>query len=148
MNWDLAFSTIHVTALGGWLALAALPRREGVLKGVLLVAIGLLCAIYTVLFVALFGNLVDPVRDSGASMASFEYTVDGLKTMFASKGAIVIGWTHYLAFDLFVGLWIARDADGRRVGRPAQLPFLFATFVAGPIGLLAWLLLRKRLTRR
>ena len=56
-----------------------------------------------------------------------------------SDGGIVIGWTHYLAFDLFVGLWIARDADDKGVGRLVQLPFLFLTLMAGPIGLLSWL---------
>ena len=62
--------------------------------------------------------------------------------MFMSDGGIVIGWAHYLAFDLFVGLWIARDADAKGVGRLVQLPFLFITLMAGPIGLLFWLMFR------
>lgn len=148
MNWDQVFAVTNVIALGGWLALAALPRREVVMNAVLFAAIALLCLVYLVLFVALIGNLADPVRDTTAPLRPFEYTVDGLKTMFASQGAIVIGWTHYLAFDLFVGLWIAREADRRKVGRIVQIPFLFATFMAGPIGLLAWLILRKPLTHR
>ena len=62
--------------------------------------------------------------------------------MFRSEAAIVVGWTHYLALDLFAGLWIARDADGRAVGRLVQVPFLLATFMAGPAGLFAWLIAR------
>lgn len=57
--------------------------------------------------------------------------------MFAARGPIVVGWTHYWAFDLFVGLWIARDADHRGIGRLMQLPFVLITFLAGPIG--CWL---------
>lgn len=148
MDWDLMFRVTNAVALAGWLALALLPRREGVLAGVLLAGVALLCAAYAAMFVALFAGLADPVRNAAGPPPAFEYTVDGLKAMFASKGAIVLGWTHYLAFDLFVGQWIARDADARRVGRLVQVPFLFATFMAGPIGLLAWLLLRRPLARR
>lgn len=148
MDWDLLFALTNVIAVAGWLALAALPRTEQVLGGVLWIAVGLLCAIYLVMFVGLMGGMVDPVRDVAGPVPPFEYSVDGLKTAFAARGAIVLGWTHYLTFDLFVGLWIARDADTRRIGRLVQLPFFFATFMAGPIGLLLWLILRRPLTRR
>lgn len=148
MDWDLLFALTNGIAVIGWLALAALPRNEQVLSGVLWTAVGLLCAIYLVMFIGLMGGMVDPVRDSAGPMPPFEYSVDGLKTAFAARGVIVLGWTHYLAFDLFVGVWIARDADTRRIGRLTQLPVFFATFMAGPIGLLLWLLLRRPLTRR
>lgn len=148
MDWDLLFVMTNGIAGAGWVALAILPRSERVLGAVLIAGVGLLCAFYLVMFAGLVAGLVDPVRDSGRAAPTFEYTVGGLKAMFAARGAIVIGWTHYLAFDLFVGLWIARDADQCRVGRPMQIPFFLATFLAGPIGLLAWLLARGRLVRR
>lgn len=148
MDWDVLFGLTNVVAVLGWLALAALPRREIVTGSVLIGAIGLLCALYAGMYVALFGGLVDPARADGGIAPPFEYTVDGIMTAFGARGAIVLGWTHYLAFDLFVGLWIARDADKRGARRLAQLPFLFGTFMAGPLGLLAWLVLRKPLGRR
>lgn len=148
MDWDWLFALTNIVALAGWLALALLPRTERVLGAVLYVCVGLLCAVYLAIFVGLTGGLVDPARDGGAAPPAFEYSVDGLKAMFAARGAIVVGWTHYLAFDLFVGLWIARGADKHGVDRLLQLPFFLATFLAGPIGLLAWLLARKLLARR
>ena len=148
MDWNLLFGLTNAIALAGWLALAALPRRESVLNAVLWLGVGLLCAIYAAMFVALMGGLVDPGRAGGGASPPFVYTVEGLMTAFAARGTIVLGWTHYLAFDLFAGFWIARDADGRKVGRLVQLPFLFATFMAGPIGLLAWLVLRRPLAPR
>ena len=147
MDWDLVFAATNAVALAGWLALALLPRREPVLAGVLWAGVALLCAIYAGVFAGLFTGSLDPVRDSAGRPPPFEYSVEGLKTVFASRGAIVLGWTHYLAFDLFVGLWIARDAADREVGRVAQLPFLLATYLAGPIGLLGWLVFRKPLAR-
>lgn len=147
VNWDFLFGVVNAVAVAAWLALAALPRRQHVLATVMFGGVATLCAAYAMIFAALFSGLADPVRDAAGAAPAFQYSVDGLRAMFAARGAIVVGWTHYLAFDLFVGVWIARDADDRGVGRGVQLPFLLATYMAGPIGLLAWLGLRKRLTR-
>ena len=70
-----------------------------------------------------------------------------MRAIFASDGGVTVGWTHYLAFDLFVGLWIARDADAKHFSRLVQAPFLFATLMAGPLGLLLWLAIRERRAR-
>ncbi len=53
------------------------------------------------------------------------------------------GWTHYLALDLFAGLWIAEDSDARRINRFVQAPVLLLTFLAGPAGLFVHLLLTR-----
>jgi len=53
-----------------------------------------------------------------------------------ADGGLVAGWIHYLAFDLFVGLWIATEADKAGISRWLQAPILVATFMFGPIGLL------------
>lgn len=146
IDWDMMFGLTNAIALAGWLALALLPRREGVLRAVLWGGVAILCLLYAVMFTGLTGGLLDPGRSGAAP--PFAYTVDGLVGAFGARGTIVVAWTHFLAFDLFVGLWIARDADTRGVNRLVQVPFLFATLMAGPIGLLAWLLLRRALTRR
>lgn len=147
MNWELIFVATNAVALLGWLALVLLPRRDAVLGAVLWMSVGLLCAAYLAMFAGLLGGLLDDGRIGGAAPA-FEYSVQGLMAAFASPGVLVLGWTHYLAFDLFVGLWIARDADQRGAGRLVQLPFFLMTFLAGPIGLFGWLVLRLPVTRR
>ena len=140
MNWDLIFSLTNAIAMLGWVMLAVLPRKPWVLSAVLYVGVGLLCLIYLLLFVASLGGMVDPGQLFGTPEPDLlDYSIAGLRPLFLSDGGIVVAWTHYLAFDLFVGLWIAREADARRVGRLVQLPFLFLTLMAGPIGLLAWL---------
>ena len=141
--WQALFDFTNAIALIGWAMLILLPRRDIVINAVLCGAVGLLCACYVVMLVALLGNLVDPVPAAGATpQPDFEYSVQGLMAMFRSEGGIVVGWTHYLAFDLFAGLWIARDADARGAGRLVQVPFLLATFMAGPLGLIGWLVVR------
>ena len=98
--------------------------------------------------VASGSGLADPVRVAGAPPPDImDYTLPGLRALFMSDGGIVLGWTHYLAFDLFIGQWIARDADNKGFHRLVQLPFLFLTLMAGPIGLLLWLIVRERRAR-
>ena len=148
MGWNALFSITNAVAIVAWIALAALPRRPAVLSLVMYAGVGLLCLAYAAMFVALFGGLVDPIRVAGAPPADpTDYSVPGLRALFMSDGGIVLGWTHYLAFDLFVGLWIAKDADHKGFSRWLQLPILFLTLMAGPFGLLTWLVIRERRAR-
>jgi hypothetical protein len=59
-----------------------------------------------------------------------------------SDPVLVAGWIHYLAFDLFVGTWIASEADRLGWNRVVQAPILIATFMFGPIGLLLFFIMR------
>ena len=144
--WPALFAFTNVLAVIGWLLLAFAPRKPLAHSAILYLGVALLCLIYFVVFALVLGGAVDPVRVAGAGQAGFG-SIAGVRAFFASDGGVVIGWTHYLAFDLFTGLWIARDADHKQFGRLIQLPFLFATFMAGPVGLLAWLIVRERRAR-
>ena len=55
---------------------------------------------------------------------------------------------HYLAFDLLVGSWEARDARSRGVPHWALLPCLALTFLFGPAGWLLYLGVRSAAGRR
>ena len=146
--WQSLFVLTNVVALASWAMLAFLPRRPIVMAAVLFFGVGMLCLVYAGMFVALFGGLADPVRVAGAPPPDIlNYSLPGLRALFMSDGGIVLGWTHYLAFDLFVGQWIARDADNKGVHHLVQLPILFITLMAGPIGLLLWLVVRERQAR-
>ncbi len=144
--WQTIFGAINLVALAAWAILLFLPRRPFAMASVLYLGIALLCLVYAVLLVLLVTGAVDPVRDAGAA-SSADFSLAGIKALFRSEGAVVLGWTHYLAFDLFVGLWIARDADAKGFSRIAQAPVLLTTFLAGPLGLLIWLAIRERRAR-
>jgi hypothetical protein len=146
--WQSLFVLTNAVAFACWAMLLFLPRRPIVMASVLFFGVGMLCLVYAGMFVALFGGLADPMRVAGAPLPDLtDYSVPGLRALFMSDGGIVLGWTHYLAFDLFVGQWIARDADNKGFHRLAQLPFLFLTLMVGPIGLLLWLVFRERRAR-
>jgi hypothetical protein len=55
---------------------------------------------------------------------------------------------HYLAFDMLVGLWIARTAAARGIPHVFALPCLALTFLFGPAGFLAFLILSLSLRQQ
>lgn len=145
--WTTLFSLTNAIALGGWVLLAFFPRKPLTMSAVLYLGVALLCVCYAAMVVVLVGGLADPGRVGGGAEPPFDYSIPGIRALFQSDGGVVLGWTHYLAFDLFTGLWIARDADAKVFARWVQLPFLFATFLAGPIGLVSWLVVRESRAR-
>ncbi len=146
--WAGLFSFVSIVAMIGWVLLAAFPRKPLTHSAILYLGVGLLCLCYAVFFAMVKGGLADPGLPAGAAAQSVDFTsIAGVRAIFQSDGGVLIGWTHYLAFDLFTGMWIARDADGKGFSRLVQLPFLFFTFMLGPIGLLGWLVMREKRAR-
>ncbi|MBI1403589.1 MAG: DUF4281 domain-containing protein [Porphyrobacter sp.] len=144
MDWDALFTMVNLLALIAWVVLILLPRWPALLSGVLYMGVGLLCLIYAVTMIGVLTGLLPNPGGGGADFTS----IAGVQAIFATKAGTTIGWTHYLAFDLFVGLWIARDGDAKNVSRLVQAPILLATFMAGPLGLGLWLLLREPAARK
>jgi hypothetical protein len=144
IDWNALFSMVNLLALIAWAGLIFLPRWPALLSGVMYLGVGLLCLIYAT---GLIGLLSGFITNLGGGVADFT-TIAGVRSIFASDAGVTIGWTHYLAFDLFVGLWIARDGDAKGISRFIQAPILFATFMAGPLGLLIWLGFREPAARK
>lgn len=144
IDWNAWFSMVNLLALIAWTALIVLPRWPALLSAVLYLGIGLLCLIYATGLIGVVSGLISNPDGGGADFT----TIEGVRAIFGSDAGVTIGWTHYLAFDLFVGLWIARDGDAKNISRLLQAPILLATFMAGPLGLLVWLILREPIARR
>ena len=144
--WSILFSLTNLLALLGWMLLVFAPRQPLVHSIILYLCVAALCLTYLVLFALVLSGGLDPHRMAGAGEISGS-SISGVRAFFASDGGVVIGWTHYLAFDLFTGLWIARDADNKGFSRVVQAPFLLVTLLVGPIGLFAWLMMRERRAR-
>lgn len=144
MDWALVFKAVNLLALVAWIALILLPRWPALLAAILYLGVGLLCLVYATSLVGVASGLIP---NPGGGNADFT-TIPGIRAIFATDGGVTIGWTHYLAFDLFVGLWIARDGDAKNIARWLQAPILLVTFLAGPLGLGIWLLAREPAARR
>lgn len=144
IDWNAWFSMVNLLALIAWVGLIFLPRWPALLSGVLYLGVGLLCLIYATGLIGLLSGLIPNPQGGGADFT----TIAGVRAIFGSDAGVMIGWTHYLAFDLFVGLWIARDGDAKSISRIIQAPVLLATFMAGPLGLGLWLLIREPAARK
>lgn len=143
--WEQIFGIANLVAMVGWAVLILGPRRNIVMRALFFGPVLLLALGYaTGLVLVLTGVLP---AGGGADFT----TIAGVRSIFASDAGVTIGWVHYLTFDLFVGLWIARNADehglGDLKGRIAQTPILIATFMAGPFGLALYILVRTILLR-
>jgi hypothetical protein len=144
VTWESTFTVVNFWPLAFWLLLAFGRRTELTAKIVLFGGTLPLALTYTVLMVMFLTGSIDPVRPLGAAAAPMDFTkLSGVMALLASKGGATIGWIHYLAFDLFVGLWVARNADRYAIARWVQVPLLFFVLMFGPIGLVLYLLLRQ-----
>jgi Domain of unknown function (DUF4281) len=144
MNWELIFITVNRFALLCWLVLAFAPWRERVTPWLLYLGTGGLALTYTALIIPMMAGWIDAGAPPGATGGTPDFTtLSGVMALFDSKGGTTIGWIHYLAFDLFVGIWVSRNADRRAIHRLVQIPLLFVVLMFGPIGLTLYLILRQ-----
>lgn len=119
-------------ALLGWVLLIFLPHWKGIAQAVAGILLpGLLSLAYAVLIAVWWS------RGAGGFNS-----IEEVRALFGSTPLLVAGWLHYLAFDLFVGAWISREARKEGIPHLVIVPLLPLTLMFGPIGLLAYLLLR------
>jgi hypothetical protein len=135
MTHDLIYTLINLSIVPFWLLLAFAPRWRFSQALVHTALVPLLMGGFYALYLSmgLFGG-----SPQGGGFDSLE----SLQRLFQYKPAMMAGWAHYLVFDLFIGAWIVRDAQRRRIGHGWIMPILFFSLMAGPIGLLLYMLLR------
>lgn len=138
MNADALFPLANMTALAGWAALLAspfIPRMADTIAGFV---IPLLLSVAYAGLVMAFWSGAQGGFDSLANVA----------LLFESREILLAGWLHYLAFDLFVGAWIARTARADAIPFIIVVPCLALTFLFGPVGFLLFSAIRTVRMRR
>lgn len=137
MSYDQLFTLANGIALASWMLLILFPFRpllHRVLPGV---SVMLFCVAYVFLLQKVLK--VDDFRQFA--------TLQGVQSLFANPGAVLVGWLHYLAFDLMAGLFIAQNAAKHGIKYYWLIPCLLLTFMMGPVGLFLYFLLRWHFTR-
>lgn len=76
------------------------------------------------------------VSNGLASAQGDFWSLPAVRQLFANDWALLAGWVHYLAFDLFVGAWIAGETERVKLSRLVLIPVLPFTFMFGPVGFL------------
>lgn len=132
MDAESVFSVCNLAVLPVWILLAVAPRwrvTEIVAgSGVVTLAIAIVYAV----------GMALAWPSAEGDMGSLA----GVLKLFSQPLVALVGWLHYLAFDLFIGSWEVRNA--RRLGIPHLLviPCLLFTLMLGPVGLLLYFILR------
>ena len=134
MTAETIFSVANMVALLCWILLAVLPSRRWVTHVATgTVAPALFASAYIAIVIAVFPR----------AEGSFS-TLAGVSALFANPWLLLAGWLHYLAFDLLIGTWEARDSVECGVPRWLLVPCLFLTFMFGPMGWIVYMGARTR----
>lgn len=134
---DKIFLLCNSIAMIGWIILIAFPIWHSSDKFLIGIIVTLFAVIYSY-FIA--------TNISEFDMESFS-SLSGVTALFTNPVAVLIGWVHYLAFDLMVGIWIKKNSDKYNISHWLVIPCLLLTFMFGPLGLLLYLLIRFIKTR-
>jgi hypothetical protein len=134
------FQVTNTVALVAWIALVVFPGRK-LVSGLLCAAVvpGLLAVAYACVIGWKLAANGPPDEDF--------MTLAGLREIFGDDWVFAAAWTHYLAFDMVVGAWIARDSVRLGIPWPLRTVALVLTFLAGPVGFLVHLVGRVLLRR-
>lgn len=130
MTADDAFNYVNYVALAGWIALVTgvvLKNRwlAGILAGRIF-PLGLAVA-YAGIAPSFFT----------ATEGGFD-TLANLQIMFADPWLVLGGWLHWLAADLFIASWVAKQVIEKGWSRWWLSGLLPLCFAVGPVGFLAY----------
>jgi len=124
---DFIFQLSGGAALIGWIGLIFVPRWRGLADVVTICIIALLAVAYA----SLIGVWWSQAHGGFNSL-------NDVAALFQTRGALLAGWLHYLAFDLFVGRYIVTQTHTAQMRHWSIVPALILTFLFGPIGLLTF----------
>ena len=132
MNASQIFQIVNPIATLGWILLVFFPNWKHTKNiTVVLLSSFLFAGLYIFSLSISFGK-------TGGNFSSLE----GVRLLFTNDFALLAGWIHYLAFDLFVGTWEVEDAKINGISRLLVIPCLFLTFMFGPTGLFCYTILK------
>lgn len=132
MTLEQIYSACSLIAIAGWICLLVSPlARPRLILSARLCALALCVTYLTQMF-----TITEPTGGDFTTLA-------GVTRLFSAPGNVMLGWTHYLAFDLFIGSWEIEDAGREGLPHWAMVPILFLTFMLGPIGLLVYFIVRS-----
>lgn len=138
MQAETIFQIANYVAVGAWGLLLIFPRAR-------VTRVALFSLVIPVLLAALYTGLF--AWYSGQAEGGFGSLLD-VALLFQHPHILLAGWVHYLCFDLMVGIWESHDAEKQGISRWFVAPCQILTFLVGPAGLLAYVLVRSVISRR
>ncbi|MFK7797693.1 MAG: ABA4-like family protein [Aureispira sp.] len=135
MNIDQAFTILNSSVLLPWLLMVIAPKWKFTQQ---MIQLKWPVLLYAIVYVVLLVMIVMTTNNSSMDFMSLQ----AIKAAFGQDQVMLLGWVHYLAFDLFVGMWALKDGQTRGVPHYLMVPCLIFTLMYGPVGLLLYSILR------
>ena len=127
----------NILVFPAWLLLIFIPGW----KWTRVVAAYITPAVLSIAWTVLMSRQFAP---HGGGFGSFEQ----LGQLARDPYILIAVWLHNLILDVFLGAWEVRDAQRLGVPHAYVIPCLIVTFLAGPVGLLAYFVVRVAVVRR
>ena len=131
---DTVFLLSNAYIIPFWFMMIGLPRwhwTKRIIGSPLIMAP--LALLYAALIVPQLGSLLTDLLNPGlANIAAALGTPEGA----------LVGWVHFLTFDLFVGRWVYLDSQEKKLSPWLMAPVLFLILMMGPLGFLVYLMIR------
>ncbi|MEP2980346.1 MAG: ABA4-like family protein [Lentilitoribacter sp.] len=138
MSMETLFAISSPIAMLGWVALIISPIIPTWSDRIATyISPGLLSLAYMSLILAFWSD----------AKGGFD-TLANVQLLFTQSEIAMAGWLHYLAFDLFMGAWIVREARKASISHWFIVPILPFTLLFGPIGYVLFLALKSALLLR
>ncbi len=124
------FNLLNVLPLPIWLGMILFPRTRYTQKLVMSYWYYIaLAAVYLLFLLVSF------------TQGGVDFSFEGIRQGLSREWGGLTAWAHFIILDLFVGVWIFRDAKYWGINPTL---FVLVTLFAGPLGLGSYLLMRQR----
>lgn len=140
MTPDSWFQLCNTLVLPAWLLLIVAPKWKWTPRIVISGIVLFLSIVYVM-------GAVEAIGGGKLDLSSFG-SLESVMALFTDPSAVLIGWIHYLAFDLVVGWLIVQNAIKNEVPHLLVVPCLLLTFMLGPTGFLLYWIIKTVKTRQ
>lgn len=138
MDLEHLFTAFNFAVTPFWLLMIVAPKWKWTDRIVHTIWIPVALTIWLIAI-----EIIKPAAPDGAGFGSLQ----AVMLLTNNPHGTLALWTQAMGWDLFVGMWIARDARRQRIHHGLVIPCLLATFILGPLGALLYVILRLALRR-
>ena len=144
----LTFENIYLWTNFGilpfWLMLIFIPNSKFTQFFVNSVIVPLILSVMYVYIIYQAFLMDEPIID----IFKIYLTLENLYTIFATESFLLVFWLHFLALNLFLGSWIARDGVKYNMSRGLISVPLILVYFTGPLGLVLYWIVRVFYAKR
>lgn len=138
---EIYFGLFNLIALIPWSLMIFFPDQK--ITGICIdkqIPVIMLSSIYLVLFFI-------QIFSSNNTIVDF-MDFNSVKQAFSNDLIMLLGWVHYLAFDLFIGIYIFENMKKQLKMRLSLRIILSITLFLGPVGYLIYVLVGEKEIRK